>query len=33
MGYEVAAVNPIGYPKDDMIKQTSISLEERLHYN
>lgn len=32
-GYEVAAAIPIGYPMDYSVKQTSISLKEKLHYN
>jgi nitroreductase len=31
--YEVAAVIPIGYPTDYFVKQRTISLEEKIHYN
>jgi len=33
MGYEVAAAIPIGYPIDYSVKQTSVSLKEKLHYD
>ena len=32
-GYDVAAAIPIGYPENYPIKQKTISLEEKLHYN
>lgn len=32
-GYEVAAAIPIGYPMDYSVRQTNITLEEKLHYN
>jgi nitroreductase len=32
-GYEVAAVIPIGYPEDHPIKQKTVYLEEKLHYD
>jgi nitroreductase len=31
--YEVAALIPIGYPKDYYVKQRPISLQEKLHYD
>jgi nitroreductase len=31
--YEVAALIPIGYPKDYFIKQKTVSLKEKIHYN
>lgn len=31
--YEVAALIPIGYPKDHFVKQRPISLQEKLHYD
>ncbi|MGD0644004.1 MAG: nitroreductase family protein [Candidatus Bathyarchaeia archaeon] len=31
-GYEVAALIPIGYPKNYFVKQKPISLQEKLHY-
>jgi len=31
--YEVAALIPIGYPKDYHVKQRPISLQEKLHYD
>lgn len=31
--YEVAALIPIGYPKDYFVKQRPISLREKLHYD
>ena len=31
--YEVASIIPIGYPKKYMIKQKTVSLEEKLHYD
>ena len=30
--YEVAALIPIGYPKDYYVKQKPISLQEKMHY-
>ena len=32
-GYEVAAAIPIGYPMDYSVKQASVSVEEKLHYD
>ncbi|MGD0449818.1 MAG: nitroreductase family protein [Candidatus Bathyarchaeia archaeon] len=32
-GYEVAALIPIGYPKDYFVKQKPISLQKKLHYD
>jgi len=32
-GYEVAAVIPIGYPVDYSVKQKTVSLVEKLHYD
>lgn len=31
--YEVATMIPIGYPKDYLIKQKTVSLQEKIHYN
>jgi nitroreductase len=31
--YEVAALIPMGYPKDYFVKQRPISLQEKLHYD
>jgi hypothetical protein len=31
--YEVAALIPIGYPKDYIVEQRPTSLQETLHYN
>jgi len=31
--YEVAALIPIGYPKEYHVKQRPISLQEKLHYD
>jgi nitroreductase len=31
--YDVAALIPIGYPKDYFVKQRPISLQEKLHYD
>jgi nitroreductase len=31
--YEVAAIIPIGYPEDYFIKQKTVSLKEKIHYN
>jgi len=31
--YEVAAVIPIGYPTDYFVKQKTMSLKEKMHYN
>jgi len=32
-GYEVAAAIPIGYPVDYSVRQKTVSLEEKLHYD
>ena len=32
-GYEVAVAIPIGYPMDYSIKQKTVSIQEKLHYN
>jgi len=32
-GYDVAAVIPIGYPMDYSVKQKTVSLKEKLHYD
>jgi len=32
-GYEVAAVIPIGYPMDYSVRQNTISLKEKLHFD
>jgi len=31
--YEVAALIPIGYPQEYFVKQKSVSLKEKIHYN
>ena len=31
--YEVATIIPIGYPEDYFIKQKTVSLKEKIHYN
>ncbi|HVP41441.1 MAG TPA: nitroreductase family protein [Candidatus Krumholzibacteriaceae bacterium] len=31
--YEIAAVIPLGYPTDYFVKQKTISLREKMHYN
>lgn len=31
--YEIAAIIPIGYPKDYFVKQKTVSLGEKTHYN
>jgi nitroreductase len=31
--YEIAALIPIGYPTDYFVKQKTISLKEKMHYN
>jgi len=31
--YEVAAIIPIGYPKDYFVKQKTVSLQEKTHYD
>jgi nitroreductase len=31
--YEVATLIPIGYPQEHFVKQKSVSLEEKIHYN
>ncbi len=32
-GYEVAAAIPIGYPVDYFVRQKTVSLEEKIHYD
>ena len=32
-GYEVVAAIPIGYPVDYSVRQKTVSLEEKLHYD
>jgi nitroreductase len=31
--YEVAALIPIGYPQEYLVKQKPVTLKEKVHYN
>jgi len=32
-GYEIAAIIPIGYPREYFVKQKMVSLQEKMHYD